>query len=124
MGRPIHPEPGKSPGSTLNVMHASLAYVGRSGVKCYLSSRVGTRFVFILFDNNDSSPLAVMGADILGRYRTGAASAVATRALFKDKEVGLCAFRLGKTGVDPGHGTGGGKDPVKGPRLESQRGPC
>lgn len=68
-------------GAVLNVMHASLPYLGRAGVKCYLSSKKGTRFVFILFSLADAEPLAVMGADILGRYRTGAASAVATKYL-------------------------------------------
>jgi alanine dehydrogenase len=75
-----------SPGSVLNVMHASLPYIGRAGVKCYLSSGKGTRFVFVLFRLEDAEPLAVMGADILGRYRTGAASAVATKHLFRARE--------------------------------------
>lgn len=70
-----------SPGSVFNVMHASLGYLGRAGVKCYLSSGKGTRFVFVLFRFGDAEPLAVMGADILGRFRTGAASAVATKYL-------------------------------------------
>ena len=69
------------PGSVLNVMHGSLPYLGRAGVKCYLGSRKGTRFVFVLFDLDDAEPLAVLGADVLGRYRTGAASAVATKHL-------------------------------------------
>lgn len=74
-----------TPGAMLNVMHASLPYLGRAGVKCYLSTRKGTRFVFVLFGLDDAQPLAVMGADILGRLRTGAASAVATKHLFRAK---------------------------------------
>jgi ornithine cyclodeaminase/alanine dehydrogenase-like protein (mu-crystallin family) len=69
-------------GTVLNVMHASLPYLGRAGVKCYLSSRRGTSFVFILFGSDDPEPLAFMGADNLGRFRTGAASAVATKYLY------------------------------------------
>ncbi len=69
------------PGAVLNVMHASLPYLGRAGVKCYLSSRKGVRFVFVLFSLEDAEPLALMGADVLGRFRTGAASAVATKHL-------------------------------------------
>lgn len=72
--------------AVLNVMHASLPYLNRAGVKCYLSSAKGTRFIFILFRLEDAEPLAVMGADILGRFRTGAASAVATKHLFRKKE--------------------------------------
>ena len=71
-----------APGAVLNVMHACLPYIGRGGLKCYLSSRTGTRFVFVLFDLSDGKPLAVMGADSLGRYRTGAASGVATKFLY------------------------------------------
>ncbi len=84
------------PGSVLNVMHASLPYLGRGGVKSYLASRSGTKFVFILYSLADGSPLAVMGADILGRYRTGAASAVATRHLFREDEMDLAVYGSGK----------------------------
>lgn len=81
-----------APGAVLNVMHAVLPYLGRAGVKCYLSSGKGTRFVFILFRLEDAEPLAVMGADVLGRYRTGAASAVATKHLYgaKDFDFAVC----------------------------------
>ena len=73
----------KGDGSVLNVMHANLAYLGRGGLKSYMSSKEGTRFVIVLFDSSRSSPLAVMGADVLGRYRTGAASGVATKHLYR-----------------------------------------
>jgi len=81
-----------APGAVLNVMHAVLPYLGRAGIKCYLSSGKGTRFVFVLFRLEDAEPLAVMGADILGRYRTGAASAVATKHLFgvRDFDFAIC----------------------------------
>lgn len=69
-------------GAQLNAMHAASPYLGRGGVKTYMSTGKGTRFVFILFDMADGTPLAVMGADILGRYRTGAASGVATKYLY------------------------------------------
>ncbi len=79
-------------GSSLNIMHASLPYLGRAGAKCYLTSKAGTRFVFVLFDTDDGSLLSIMGANVLGRRRTGAASAVATKYLCKQKDVvlGLC----------------------------------
>ncbi len=85
-----------SPGAVLNVMHASLPYLGRAGVKCYLSSARGARFVFVLFRLDDAEPLAVMGADVLGRYRTGAASAVATRHLFRANEFDFAVCGAGK----------------------------
>jgi ornithine cyclodeaminase/alanine dehydrogenase-like protein (mu-crystallin family) len=81
------------PGSRLNVMHASLPYLGRSGTKVYLSTKTGTRFLVLLFDNGSGDLLSVMGADYLGRFRTGAASAVATKYLS-----GLKSFRLALAG--------------------------
>jgi len=87
------------PGAVLNVMHASLPYLGRAGMKCYLGSKAGTRFVFILFDLASSAPLAVMGADILGRNRTGAASAVATKHLLGSKELALSMYGSGKQAI-------------------------
>lgn len=86
----------RAPGSVLNVMHATLPYLNRAGLKAYLSSPAGTKFVVILFDSGTSAPLAVLGADILGRYRTGAASAVATRHLFRGKSGTLALFGSGR----------------------------
>ena len=82
--------------SVLNVMHANLPYLRRGGLKAYTSSRAGSRFVLILFDTSDSTPLAIMGADILGRYRTGAASGVATKHLFSRSAGTLAIFGSGK----------------------------
>ena len=83
-------------GGTLSVMHASLGYLGRGGLKCYVSSNRGTRFVFILFDSADSMPLAVMGADVLGRFRTGATSGVATKYLYGQGSATLALCGSGK----------------------------
>ena len=85
-----------SAGSVLNVMHASLPYLGRAGVKCYLSSGRGTRFVFVLFRLEDAEPLAVMGADMLGRFRTGAASAVATKYMHDGRSFRLAICGAGR----------------------------
>lgn len=85
----------RTPGAVLSVMHASLPYLGRGGIKCYMSSRKGTRFVLILFDSTDSRPLAIMGADVLGRFRTGAASGVATKFLYgrRSAKLTVCVAR-------------------------------
>ncbi len=82
--------------SLLNVMHSNLAYLGRGGLKAYMSSRAGTKFVLFLFDASTSVPLAVMGADVLGRYRTGAASGVATRHLYRRSSGTAAVFGSGK----------------------------
>jgi len=86
----------RADGAVLNVMHASLPYLGRAGLKCYMSSPKGTKFLVALFDLNDATPLAVMGADFLGRYRTGAASAVATKHLYRRSSARLAVFGAGR----------------------------
>ena len=86
----------RSGGSVLNVMHSSLPYLGRGGLKAYMSSKSGTRFAVVLFDLASSQPLAVMGADLLGRYRTGAASGVATKHLYRGRSGALALFGSGR----------------------------
>ena len=82
----------KVSGAQINAMHAASPYLGRGGAKVYMSTPSGTRFVFLLFDTKVADLLAVMGADVLGRYRTGAASGVATKHLYgkSSAEVGVC----------------------------------
>ncbi len=86
----------KGTGSVLNVMHASLSYLGKGGLKAYMSSKAGTNFVVVLFDSADSTPLAVMGADYLGRFRTGAVSGVATKYLYRKPSATLALFGSGR----------------------------
>jgi ornithine cyclodeaminase/alanine dehydrogenase-like protein (mu-crystallin family) len=86
----------RGPSSDLNVMHANLPYLQRGGIKAYMSSEVGTKFTLLLFDTSDSTPLAVMGADTLGRFRTGAASGVATKHLYGRPSGILAIFGSGK----------------------------
>ena len=89
----------RSDGTVLSVMHASLPYLGRAGLKCYLSSPQGTKFLVVVFDLKDATPLAVMGADMLGRYRTGAASAVATKHLYRRSSARLALFGAGRQAI-------------------------
>ena len=62
----------------------------------YASSRAGTKFALLLFDTDDSRLLAVMGADMLGRFRTGAASGVATKHLYGRRSGTLAILGSGK----------------------------
>jgi alanine dehydrogenase len=82
--------------SVLSVMHANSSYIAKGGLKAYMSSKAGTRFLVVLFDGKDSSPLAVMAADMLGRFRTGAASGVATKYLYGRKSGRVALFGSGK----------------------------
>ncbi|HEV2138669.1 MAG TPA: ornithine cyclodeaminase family protein [Nitrososphaerales archaeon] len=86
----------KGTGCVLNVMHASLSYLGKGGLKAYMSSKSGTKFIVVLFDSADSTPLAVMGADYLGRFRTGAVSGVATKHMYGKPSATLALFGSGK----------------------------
>jgi ornithine cyclodeaminase/alanine dehydrogenase-like protein (mu-crystallin family) len=83
-------------GSLLSVMHANLDYLGRGGLKAYMSSGAGTKFVVVLYDSRSSAPLAVLGADHIGRYRTGAASGVATKHLYGGRSGKLAVMGSGK----------------------------
>jgi ornithine cyclodeaminase/alanine dehydrogenase-like protein (mu-crystallin family) len=68
------------PGGLLNVMFASFPGGGFTGLKAYTVAGGRVRFVVLLF-GLDGSLEALIEADQMGAYRTGAASAVAVRAL-------------------------------------------
>lgn len=67
--------------SVLHVMASSLEPLDVAGLKTYLSTRERTVFVVLLFSISRGELLAVIEGDILGRIRTGAASAIATKYL-------------------------------------------
>jgi alanine dehydrogenase len=69
-----------APGGLLNVMFASFPGAGLTGLKAYTVAGGRVRFVVLLF-GRDGSLEALVEADQMGAYRTGAASAVAVRAL-------------------------------------------
>lgn len=60
------------------------AVPGYFGYKAYVTSRVGSGFMFFLFDSNTCEQLAIMEADRLGQIRTGAATGIATEYLAPD----------------------------------------
>jgi ornithine cyclodeaminase/alanine dehydrogenase-like protein (mu-crystallin family) len=68
------------PGGVLHVMSASYPGGGCSGLKAYTAAEGHVRFLVVLF-GLDGSVAALIEADFLGSYRTGAASAVAVRSL-------------------------------------------
>lgn len=65
----------------LHVMHAAAPEIGAMGVKAYATTPRGARFLAILYRLEDGEAAAIVEADRLGQLRTGAASAVASRAL-------------------------------------------
>lgn len=68
------------PGGVLNVMFASYPGGNCTGLKAYSVANGRARFLLTVF-GLDGSLLALIEADFLGSYRTGAASAVAIRKL-------------------------------------------
>ena len=69
-----------APGGLLNVMFASFPGGGCTGLKAYTVAAGRVRFLVVQFAL-DGSLQALIEADHMGAYRTGAASAVAVRAL-------------------------------------------
>ncbi len=72
------------PGNQLNVMFASFPGSGYYGVKSYSIGGGRVRFLVILYrqDGDDAGNVdGLIEANLLGAYRTGAASGVAARAL-------------------------------------------
>jgi alanine dehydrogenase len=69
--------------ASVAVMSAADAELERAGVKAYVASAKGARFVVTLFDTAKSVLVAVIDADKLGQLRTGAASGVAAKQLAK-----------------------------------------
>jgi ornithine cyclodeaminase/alanine dehydrogenase len=68
-------------GGALAVMSAADTGLGIAGVKTYAAGSGGASFVVVLFDAAGDETIAVIEADRLGQFRTGAASAVAARHL-------------------------------------------
>jgi alanine dehydrogenase len=69
-----------APGGLLNVMFASYPGGGCTGLKAYTVAAGRVRFLVVMFAL-DGSLQALIEADHMGAYRTGAATAVAVRAL-------------------------------------------
>ena len=81
-----HNEPRRrafAPGGLLNVMFASYPGGGCTGLKAYSVADGRARFLVTLFAL-DGSLDALIEADFMGAYRTGAATAVAARALARN----------------------------------------
>ena len=83
----------------LAVMAATDHGLGVAGVKAYAAGRNGAEFVFALFDAVRHELLALIEADRLGRFRTGAASGVAAKYLAHDEARRLGVIGCGRQAV-------------------------
>src|SRR5437868_12415381 len=65
----------------LHVLPAAIKTLGAIGFKSYTTTKQAARFHVTLFDPKTGAMAAIMEADLLGQYRTGAASGIATKKL-------------------------------------------
>jgi ornithine cyclodeaminase/alanine dehydrogenase-like protein (mu-crystallin family) len=65
----------------LHVLPAAAKTLGVLGFKAYTTSKNGARFHVILYDGKSGEMKALIEADLLGQFRTGAASGIATKKL-------------------------------------------
>jgi ornithine cyclodeaminase/alanine dehydrogenase-like protein (mu-crystallin family) len=75
----------------LHVLPAAAKTLGVLGYKAYTTGKAGARFHVTLFDGATGEMAALLEADLLGQFRTGAASGVATKKLARpDAAVAGC----------------------------------
>lgn len=86
----------KAPGIVLHSLSASAEYLGTIGWKNYTTTRSGARFHVALYSIDTGEMITLIEADLLGRYRTGAASGVATKYLAKQNARSVGQFGTGK----------------------------
>jgi ornithine cyclodeaminase/alanine dehydrogenase len=83
------------PEGALADMAASDLGIGLAGGKLYAATARGATFAVCLFDVVSSELVAVLEADELGRWRTGAASGVAARHLARSEAASLGVLGCG-----------------------------
>jgi alanine dehydrogenase len=79
----------------LHVLSASAKTLGVLGLKAYTTNRRGAKFHVTLYDGKTGEMLCLMQGDWLGRYRTGAASGVATKHLSRPESSVLAVIGSG-----------------------------
>ncbi len=87
-----------APGGLLNVMFATYPGGRCTGVKAYSVAAGGARFLVSIF-GLDGSLQALVEAELMGAYRTGAASAVAVKALRPQAPVEVAIIGTGQQAV-------------------------
>lgn len=80
----------------LHVLSAAAKTLGVVGFKAYTTSKAGAKFHVTLYDAKSGEMTAILEADALGQYRTGAASGVVTKKLARPDAATLGVFGTGK----------------------------
>jgi ornithine cyclodeaminase/alanine dehydrogenase-like protein (mu-crystallin family) len=81
---------------TLHVLPAAAKTLGAIGFKAYTVAKSGARFHVTLFDPKQGGITALVEADLLGQFRTGAASGIATKKLARADASTVGLFGTGK----------------------------
>ena len=80
----------------LHVLPAAAKTLGAIGFKAYTVAKAGAKFHVTLFDPKLGGITAMLEADLLGQFRTGAASGVATKKLSRADASTVGLFGTGK----------------------------
>jgi ornithine cyclodeaminase/alanine dehydrogenase-like protein (mu-crystallin family) len=80
----------------LHVLPAAAKTLGVLGFKAYTTSKAGAKFHVTLFDGKTGGMTAILEADLLGQFRTGAASGVATKKLARADATTVGCLGTGK----------------------------
>src|SRR6266545_2076215 len=80
----------------LHVLPAAAKTLGAIGFKAYTTTKAGAQFHVTLFDPKQGGITAIIEADVLGQFRTGAASGVATKKLARADASTVGLFGTGK----------------------------
>lgn len=82
-------------GIVYNTMPAILEKHHLAGLKTYIASRKGARFVVAVFDTRSLDLVAIIEANRLGQIRTGALPAMVTSRIVKEKHEPVCIIGSG-----------------------------
>src|SRR4051812_32306919 len=80
----------------LHVLPAAAKTLGAIGFKAYTTTKAGAKFHVTLYDSKTGELAAILEADALGQYRTGAASGVVTKKLARADARTVGLFGTGK----------------------------
>jgi ornithine cyclodeaminase/alanine dehydrogenase-like protein (mu-crystallin family) len=80
----------------LHVLPAAAKTLGAIGFKAYTTCKQGAQFHITLFDPRQGGMTAILEADLIGQFRTGAASGVATKKLARPEASSVGCFGTGK----------------------------
>ncbi len=82
-------------GGLFNTMPGVIEKFHVAGLKTYIATRNGARFVVLLFNTETSDLIALIEANRLGQVRTGALPGMVSRLLLGKKEQNLCIIGSG-----------------------------